>query len=191
MTHQFEQHPKNFIINIIGGPGVGKSTVYCALYAKMKINCYNVEQVSEYAKKLVWTDKLDVLDNQYHVSTKQFQELQAVSKKLKFVITDGSLLHGLYYNRFNPTNVSDVEKTEKKILEYYSSFNNINIVLSRGDFAYEQAGRLQTEAEAIAVDGKLREILHNFGIEYVEYSTDDIDGMMEFIQNIARKYNLK
>lgn len=181
-----EEHNKSFIINIIGGPSSGKSTTYSLLYAKLKMAGTSCEQVPERAKKLVWAKKFDILDNQYHVSTKQYEDLAAVYGKVTYVITDGSLLHGLYYNRYNPTNVSNVELTERKILEYYNKFNNINIFLKRGNFAYEQAGRIQNEEEAHHVDVELKNILRHYNIPYTEFTSDEssIPEIISFIKKI-------
>ncbi len=89
-------------------------------------------------KKLVWAKKFSVLDEQYYVSRKQYESLKDVYGKVEYVVTDGSLVHGLYYNRFNLNNVSKLEAkleaTERKILEYYDEFNNINIYLKHGNF---------------------------------------------------------
>lgn len=149
------------------------TTMTFLLYAKMKIAGAVVEHVPEYAKKLVWAKKFSSLDNQYHVSTKQYENLKSVYGCVQFVITDGSLLHGLYYNRNNPTNVSNVDLTHDKILEYYRDFNNINIYLTRGDFKYEQAGRIQTEDEAKQIDIDLRKILDDNGVEYRVFKSDE------------------
>lgn len=178
-------YPKPKVINVIGGPGVGKTTTTFLLYAKLKIAGAFVEHVSEYAKKLVWAKNFDTLNNQYHVSTKQYEYLVSVYGRVQYVITDGSLLHGLYYNRYNLTNVSNVELTEKKILEYYHHFDNINIYLTRGDFKYEQAGRIQTEDEAREVDVKLRSILDDYNIPYKVFKSDEkvIDDMVSYILN--------
>lgn len=175
----------SFIVNVIGGPGVGKSTIYSFIYARMKTRRQSVEQVQEVAKKLVWAEKFEELDNQYHVSMQQYAELSAVYGKVKFVITDGSLIHGLYYNRHNPTNVCDRDITEKKIIELYRRFNNINIVLTRGGFPYEQAGRIQNSDEARHVDTTLLNILEKFGIPYKTFSSDEsqVDAMIEYINS--------
>jgi hypothetical protein len=99
------------------------------------------------------------------------------------------LLHGLYYNRHNPSNVSNVEVTEKKILEYYNKFNNINLFLQRGDFEYEQAGRIQNEKEAYHVDSELRNILNSYNIPYTEFksSEESISDMIEFLIKGAKR----
>lgn len=178
--------PKSRIINIISGPGAGKSTMYSLIYAKMKIAGHSIEQVPERAKTLVWSKQFDELDNQYLVSTMQYNDLASVYGKVRFVITDGSLLHGLYYNRYNPTNVSNVDITEKKILELYSRFNNINIFLTRGSFPYEQAGRIQNVSEAVHVDNELKNILNSYGIEFREFLSDEnsVAEMIEYILSV-------
>ena len=45
---------KTIVINLIGSPGTGKSTLASELFSKMKWQGYDVELVSEYAKELVW-----------------------------------------------------------------------------------------------------------------------------------------
>lgn len=178
-----EKRKRSFVVNVIGGPGVGKSTIYSFIYAKMKMQGHSIEQVQEVAKKLVWAEKFEELDNQYHVSMQQHAELSSVYEKVKYVITDGSLIHGLYYNRNNPTNVCDKDITEQKIIKLYRGFNNINIVLTRGTFPYEQAGRIQDSAEAQHVDRELLNILEKFNIPYQTFSSDEsqIDAMIEYI----------
>ena len=42
------------IINMISGPGSGKSVLAAELFVEMKKQGYNVEFLQEYAKKLVW-----------------------------------------------------------------------------------------------------------------------------------------
>ena len=41
---------KTIVINLIGSPGTGKSTLASELFSKMKWQGYDVELVSEYAK---------------------------------------------------------------------------------------------------------------------------------------------
>lgn len=45
---------KTTVINLIGSPGTGKSTIAAELFARMKWLGFDVELVSEYAKELVW-----------------------------------------------------------------------------------------------------------------------------------------
>lgn len=45
------------VINLFGGPGIGKSTLAAGLFEHMKIAGFNVELVNEYAKDMVWEQR--------------------------------------------------------------------------------------------------------------------------------------
>jgi len=89
------------IIQIIAGPGAGKTTVAALLFAKMKLcnPTLRIEYVQEYAKKLVWRRDFEALNDQYQVSRKQYMLFDAMKDEVDVIITDTSLLIGLYHNR--------------------------------------------------------------------------------------------
>lgn len=168
------------VINLIGSPGVGKSVIAAILFAELKMKGYTVEYVPEYVKSLVWKGDLETIKNQYYVSTQQYKLLQAVNGKVDFIVTDGSLFLGLYYNRHWKDNVSDIEKTELRIKDYMSQFTNYFIFLKRGDFKYEKEGRIHTEEESWNIQDDLDYLLKIEGIDFKEYisSKSNIDSML-------------
>lgn len=181
------------VINIIGGPGIGKTTISALLFARLKMEGYVCEYVQEYAKRLVWTKNYDKLNNQYFVTKKQYELLKEIrDNHIDFIITDGPLLHGIYYNKNNVNNTSDIEKTEKYILNCYKDFDNINIMLQRvkrGNEMYEQEGRIQTEDEAKIIDEELKKILIKENISYELFSADNeaVDKILRYILEIIKK----
>ena len=180
---------KTFVINIIGAPGVGKTTISALLFAKLKLCGYVCEYVQEYAKKLVWMKDFDTLNNQYHVTKKQFELLQQINGHVDFIVTDGPLIHGIYYNKYNKDNISNIDKTEKYILDCFSKFNNINIVLDRISRKYETEGRIQSEDEAKDIDIVLKHLLKINSIEYNSYPSEEksIQNIIDFIINFIQK----
>ncbi len=172
-----------YVVNFIGSPGAGKTTISALVFAQLKLKHYVTEYVQEYAKQLVWTKDFDILNNQYYVTNHQFKLLNQIDGKVDFIVTDGPLVHGLYYNLYNRDNTSDIGKTNRLILDSHNHFKNINIVLKRGSFAYEQEGRLQTETEAHEIDGIMRQLLADNQIPYEEFlaSADSIDAIINYI----------
>lgn len=174
---------KTYIINFISGPGSGKSTICALVFAKLKLKGFVCEYIQEYPKTLVWTKDFDTLNNQYFVSMKQFNILKQMVGTVQYVCTDGPLVHGLYYNLYNKDNTSNIQKTEKMILDNYNQFDNINIFLERGNFKYEPQGRLQTEDEARDIDVILKHMLKQNKIPYTAFISDpeNVDKIIEHI----------
>jgi len=176
---------KTKVVNLIGAPSVGKSVFAGLIFAELKIKNYITEYIQEYAKHLVWMEDYETIKNQYYVTTQQYKILKSVNNKVDIIVTDGALFHGLYYNRTYYDNVSNIEKTEVKIKEYMNEFDNIYIFLERGEFRYENEGRLHTYEESVKINKEMKELLKELDIEYLEIKSDktNIKDMLEYIES--------
>ena len=176
------------LINLIGGPGIGKSTLSAFLYVQMKLKHMHVEYVQEVAKPLVYLEKWNEINCQLELTNSQFEKFEAYNGQVDFIVTDGSILHGLYFNRNNPDNTSDVEKVESRILELHHSIPTLNIILTRPkDLEYIQEGRLQDEKESHFIDKYLEKTLIDFDIEYLKIEADILH-MLGLLEYIDKKY---
>lgn len=177
---------KTKVINIISGPGTGKSVMASFLFGELKIEGFDTELVQEYAKKLIRRNEEDKLNNQYSISEEQYKELKE-NDGIEYIVTDGSLLHGLVYNRINKNNISNVIKTEKQILKWYNKFDNIVFFLERdGNIKYTTNSRLETEDEAKKIDNYLKGILDNLNIKYEKVfisETKKLERIINIIKN--------
>lgn len=171
---------KTRVINLVAGPGAGKTTISFLLFAHIKLRKKVAEFAPEYAKQLVWKKEFDILNNQHMVSLEQYKLLKSMNGLVDYIVTDGPLIHGIYYNRYNKDNMSDVKKTEHKIMEFNNQFENIYIYLKRGNFEYETAGRIQTYDEALDIDDKLLHILDEYNIKYKTFVADP-DNVKEMV----------
>jgi len=154
------------VINIIGGPGSDKSMFAAAIVLYLYQHGKTVEIIPDHAKGLVWQQNFEVLKNQYFIAQRQFEMINLIDGQVQFLITEGSLPQVLFYNETYEPNICDVEKTRAQILEWYGMFDNINIVVERGDKRYMRAGRFQEEEQARAIDRGLRELLDREKIPY-------------------------
>lgn len=178
---------KKFVINFISGPSVGKSLMSALVYAELKIKGYKTEYVQEYAKTLVWKKQFDILNNQYHVSTEQYNIIKALetTQELEIIVVDGALLLGIYYNENFNDNVSNVIKTRNMILKKNAEFNNIYIYLERNVYIkFEKEGRMQNEEESKHADVTLYEILHDMNLPFQSFLShkDSVKDIVSFIE---------
>lgn len=162
------------IINICGAPCSGKSTLACELFVKLKKKHKNCEYVSEYAKELVWAGDFETLNNQYYVTLKQDKMISAVDSKVDYIILDSPLVIGLFYNKYNKDNVSNVDKTKKMIESKIKETldRSIYIFLKRDkSLEYMNSGRMHDSNESDIIEKDMRELLIENNIHFIEITT--------------------
>ena len=151
------------VINLFGGPGCGKSTQAAGLLYRMKLAGLNVELVTEYAKDLVWQDRLDnMLDQQEYIFAKQNHRLHRLRGKVDYVITDSPIILGVVYMQHDAEVIEDLVRL---MLSTFHRYDNMNFFLSRG-VDYQATGRRQDEAGANAVGTSIQGLLDDERIPY-------------------------
>lgn len=170
--------PERFttIINIFGGPGIGKSTAACAVYYNLKMRGISCEYVPEFAKELVYKNDLETLENQFYVSAVQYERIRALIGKVVYIITDSPVLQGLVY---------DTQKLygfDKVLNDIHDRAHSINILLRRDEsMEYSAEGRVQTGGEALWFDKEIENMLRECGIHYASIPAGDSDKLIGFI----------
>ncbi len=148
------------VVNLIGGPGTGKSTTCAGLFFLMKIGYHEVEMVREYAKFLAWAGKLEGTSQNY-IFTKQANRFEIMEGKVDWVITDSPILHSLEYGKDLPI------EWKKYVLDTFNKYENINIYLNRVK-EYRSKGRLQDEKKANEIALSVKDIMDANEIPYTE-----------------------
>ena len=149
------------VINLLAGPGAGKSTIAAGLFYLMKNAGMNVELVTEYAKDLTWEGRFDLMTDQLYILAKQNRRLQRLKGQVDFVVTDSPLLLSYHYvtPEFLPVHFKNL------VIELWNSYDNRNILINRRK-EYNSAGRSQTEAQAIEIDKKIEQMLCDLNLKY-------------------------
>ena len=159
---------KTININLFGAPGAGKSTMMASVFSKLKMNGIDVEMAPEYAKRKVWENSTDVLDDQIYMFGKQFHTINVLQGKVQVVITDSPLLLSMYY--VDHTNITPEVNTALKrlALAAHDDLLNWNILLNRVK-PYNPNGRMQTEIESDLIHLSLSSMLSAYRINYTGY----------------------
>lgn len=165
---------QTIVINLMGAPGTGKSTIASELFSKMKWLGYDVELVSEYAKELVWEERNETFKNELYLFAKQHHRMFRLNSKVKYIITDRPLILSIFYNKKYGDN-SEIFKN--LVLQEINKFKNINIFLNRTK-PYVQKGRNQTEEESKEFASEMLNIIKEhcsdlFIIDAVENSSSN------------------
>ena len=110
---------KTLVINLIGGPGSGKTTTASGIFYALKKMGVNCEMALEFAKDKVWEESYKILDDQFYVFGKQYHKLFRLNGKVDVIITDSPLVISLLYNKTPSKYFNDF------VLEQYNTFYNL------------------------------------------------------------------
>lgn len=154
------------IINIMGGPGIGKSTAAAKIFAKLKENGYSAELVTEVAKDYVWEEHTKILKDQLFIFAKQNRRLERLRDKVDFVVTDSPGILATVYQMegYYPS-------FEQLVLEVHNSYNNVNFVLNR-HYGFQSEGRAHDEETSKNIDKRIISILERNSVPYFPLQTD-------------------
>ena len=166
------------IVNLISGPGVGKSTGAAHIFSQLKMNTnIKIELIHEYAKYLTYAGRQQHLKEQDYVYSKQKHMMEACHGKVDYIITDSPLILSLAY-------LPDTfpKSFRQFAVDMFNTFDNINFFLKRIK-PYQPYGRNQNEQEAIYIDNKIYKILLDNQIPFniVEGGEDGYKKIIEFI----------
>jgi hypothetical protein len=149
------------IINIMGGSGVGKtetSMFLMTLLNKIKANHFFVPET---AKRLILTDEIDKLNDQYSVSREQYIMLKKLDQvdnilncdKKNYVVFENSLLISLFYNFYNEKNINNKNSNEVIFKKWFTEFENMVFFLKRNKkYNYSTVGRFESLENAKIID---------------------------------------
>jgi len=169
------------VVNLYGGPGCGKSTAAAYLFARLKSKHIDAGLVGEVAKELIYLGNEVQLLNQAKMLGAQYGKLEDFRRsKIQVAVSDSPLAmqvvycRGLFY-------YDEIAALNKKL---DSAFDNINVFIRRCN-PYQTNGRMQTEAEAIALDHKIKEFMHDDFHYIIDATYDDYDFLANEIIKIV------
>jgi nicotinamide riboside kinase len=158
------------VVGLLGGPGIGKSTLAANLYVELKHQHIDVEYVNEYPKELVYQNNLRALQDQVYVFAHQYYKIITAAEHNKIVITDSPILLSAVYNPDTSKHFTEL------VIELHNKFNSLNVVLKRNPETHSMIGRVHSLTQSISIDNRIRSILTERNIDYLEFDpiTDDI-----------------
>lgn len=177
------------IINLIGGPGVGKSTAAGILFGEMKKRRMSVEYASEFAKELTWKKSND-LDDQIYIAGHQHNKIYSLLGEVDYVITDSPIFLGAIYasrslNKYDSKAKRIVLDLSLLLLTLHFAMNSYTILVDRSNRAYDLSGRNENHDEALFIDREIKSFMDLHEIKYVKIDRPEL--VLELMSEILRK----
>jgi hypothetical protein len=181
---------KTIVINLLGGPGVGKTVLAAALFAHMKMQGVNVEQVQEEVKGLIYENRRpQAFDQLYYLGVQSRKESQFYNK-VDFIVTDAPLLLFPFYESYEALGNTTMDAVIGfQSLALKNDIRHVNFHLSSLD-NYSTNGRFQNHAEAQNTQNRLRAWLGQNHISAIDLPKDlvsRIEMVMKSIQELKVK----
>lgn len=169
------------LVNIFGGPGLGKSTLAAHLFHALKIKGIEVASPEEYAKIAIWQGRSHLLDQQVVIAGHTWDTLVTLSSAVDVIIVDSPILLGAVYGRDRePACFSQL------MLDLHRRHDRLNILLERNPFlSYDLNGRRESLDEARAVDELVKGCLNESGDAYTQSArpADNVEILVETIEH--------
>ena len=171
------------VVNLLGGPGCGKSTGAAYIFSQLKMRNIDAELVTEFAKDKTWEHNDLALSNQFYIFGKQAFRLGRVYGQVDVIITDSPLILSNCYAE----NAPKMENFKKACVDLFNTYNNLNFFLTRVK-KYNPNGRKQKVEEAEEISHKIKDILLENDISYTEVK-GDISGYNIILERILENIN--
>lgn len=166
------------VINFIGGPSAGKSTIAAQLFGRMKVAGHSCELVTEYPNDIVNRGIYKLLDDQIYVLGEQHQRMYCLKDKVEYIITDSPLILQLYYAKHNLKKYKDSGTHEDvyyaivNLVSYlYNSYDNTLFWVDRNGRGIDTPDVEFPEYNGLVADKGIKEILEQYRFEYKTVAT--------------------
>ena len=167
---------KTLVINLIGGPGSGKSTISAELFARLKKMGIKTELVSEYIKDRIYEENKTMPNNQIAIFGMEHYNISNKLGKVDVIVHDGSFLNNILYNKESNKEFNDL------IVSEYHKKNNLDFFIKRGNIEFESYGRIHTYEQSLQIDEKIKNIYKESQAEYIEVeSRDAVDKIIPIV----------
>lgn len=175
------------IVNLFGGPGVGKSSIAAGITYKLKKNHINCDQPYEFPKLLAWDENHSAIQDQLYVLANQHRGIVKSYGKVDYIVLDSPILLSLTYRNYYkgseyPSSLYG-ETFDKMVLDVFNQYDNINIVLKRVDGNHNNDERYQNLEQSKELDGVIENSLIDNNIPYhtIQVGEDSVEEIIKLI----------
>lgn len=175
---------QTLVINLIGGPCSGKSTIAAELFARLKKMGIHCELVTEYIKDRIYEENKTMPTNQIAIFGMEHYNIITKIGKVDVIVHDGSFINNIIYkNEDNP-------EFDKLIISEYKKFNNLDFFIKRGNIEFESYGRIHNLEQSKELDYKILATYFHYNLKCIEVeSRDAVDKIIPIVLKEINQQN--
>ena len=175
------------IVNLFGGPGIGKSSIANGLTYKLKKKHISCDNPYEFPKVLAWDENHNAIKDQLYVLANQHRGIVKSFGKVDYIILDSPIILSLVYKsvyeglEYPATLYGD--SFDKMVLDIHNQYDTLNILLKRTEGGYNEKERYQTLDESKVLDDAIENTLINNNIPYtiIEVGDDTVNDILKIL----------
>ena len=157
------------LINLFGGPGIGKSGIAAGLTYELKRKHISCNNPYEFPKKLAWDKNYPAIQDQLYVFANQHRGIAECYNKVDYIIIDSpvlfSTIYHSYYTKGYPAEFYG-DSFHQMVVDLHKRYDNINILLERADGQHNSEERFQDLKQSLEIDKLCKKILEKHDIPY-------------------------
>lgn len=157
------------LVNLFGGPGIGKSGIASGITYKLKKKHISVNNPYEFPKRLAWDNNIPAIKDQLYVFANQHRGIAESYGKVDYIVIDSPILFSTIYHTYYTDGYPAEfygQPFHDLVIDLHKKYDNINILLERGDTVHNEGERFQNLDESIAIDELTKKVLDDNSIPY-------------------------
>ena len=178
------------IINLFGGPGIGKSSIASGLTYKLKKKHITCDNPYEFPKALAWDENHSAIQDQLYVLANQHRGIVKSFGKVDYIVLDSPIILSLVYRSVYqgtsyPSTLYNSEHFDKLVLDIHNQYDSINILLERNDDGvHNDKERYQSLEESRKLDYEIEKVLLKNKIPYfsVDVNEQTVKNILKIIK---------
>ncbi|MCT8269012.1 ATP-binding protein [Afifella sp. JA880] len=173
---------ETLVVNILGGPGVGKSTFAAGLFSDLKRRHIACELVAEVTKRRIWEGRPHAIANKITILGEQWAPVEELLGKVDVIVVDGCvLLASVYAAPHYPTAFHEL------CIWCHKSVRRLDVLIARPQAEYETFGRLESGEEALRIDARVEDLVRAHADDEVIAVADHDDGRTNLVGAILQR----
>ena len=120
------------LINLFGGPGIGKSSIANGITYKLKKKHISCNNPYEFPKKLAWDQNIPAISDQLYVFANQHRGIAECYGKVDYIVIDSPIMFSTIYHRYYTKGYPAEfygEPFHNLVIDLHRKYDSINILL--------------------------------------------------------------